>query len=205
MFLLKYWHAGTWSPRLTLYLLVVLQHQPTTFHTLNTQPLHLLKLPIFPMITSHAKFYPPEITYSNFFLGILHHLPRVRARLQAQTLFGAHNQSTLGICTCTGHPPHQRPPWLKGKELSRANSCIRPAKRLELDDPQSTSLKRLTSNQYLYLLREFETKLKSIRALLLQRDLQHLGMQLSQLRGQFDEITAEFESLKNRMFAMFGH
>jgi len=50
------------------------------------------------------------------------------------------------------------------------------------------------------MLRNIEGKLKTIRNSLMQRELTHLDMQLSQLRGQLNEMVEDFEELKNEHF-----
>eukprot|EP01125_Pyxidicula_operculata_P002161 TRINITY_DN1209_c1_g1_i1.p1 TRINITY_DN1209_c1_g1~~TRINITY_DN1209_c1_g1_i1.p1 ORF type:complete len:592 (+),score=115.07 TRINITY_DN1209_c1_g1_i1:61-1836(+) len=85
------------------------------------------------------------------------------------------------------------------------SSSENPERMLSGSIPESTNpLDKLTSNQYLYYLRNMESRLKNIRARIIQRDLNNLQSQLQELRAQMEQFAEEFEHLKSNHFLKAG-
>eukprot|EP01125_Pyxidicula_operculata_P008565 TRINITY_DN2867_c0_g2_i3.p1 TRINITY_DN2867_c0_g2~~TRINITY_DN2867_c0_g2_i3.p1 ORF type:complete len:489 (-),score=77.99 TRINITY_DN2867_c0_g2_i3:315-1781(-) len=96
------------------------------------------------------------------------------------------------------------PPDIAGSYID-SEPLERPAKRQHLDPSVTSSpLEKLTSNQYLFMLRDMESELKAIRARIIQRNMNNIFNSLNQIRAQLDHFSEEFEMLKSTHFLRPG-
>lgn len=89
---------------------------------------------------------------------------------------------------------------MKNPDEWRPESTLEPPTKRQAT--QLSPLEKLTSNQYLVLLRQLDVKLKNIRQRLIQRDLQGLDMTLHQLKYEIETFREEYEALKSGHFLL---